>query len=928
MPGSVTLAKTKRPALFANSAFVWVSNPRSYRNQFVSFSQSVDRPACGPLWLHLFADTRFRLFVNGAFVAYGPGRFVTQFPEFDSFDLWPMLKPGTNHLRVEVNFYGASSYQTMPDGQPGFIAAGQSADGSINFVTPGNWQALAHQAWDSNAPLFSFAQNPAEICDLRLLGAELASGAASPPITLPDHTAPWGTLRPRSAPYPDYHLLKPHTMLVAGPLQNDKQLLCVQSHSPDPTPRIAGQQHPKRSILSWIHSPVRQSVQIDCLWTDIELNGRPLVRHQPNVLGNHEITTLHLQAGWNYLTAVFAVLTEYWSFLLGYPHGSGISWHARPDHHETHPFLVSGLELDPPPPPPRVAPERFTPPPGWSPDSGAVDRVTPARRMAWDCFADRGVVRNLPFQRFDEASTLCGGDVSWSFDFMDQFYGHPVLEVEAPAGTIIDIGYDDWMRDDGAVNLYNSNPFTDSADRFVLPGGRTRIDVCNPRGGRYLQVTARTKDPHSGTATVTIQLVAVRQRTLLSLGGHFLACGDQTMDWVCSTALRTLVASTDESYADCPWRERGSYLGDGYVNIHLHLLLSADARVVQRTLRIFSEAQLANGMLPPVAPAWLRRPHPDFALIWILCLHDYWALTGDLTLANEVWPSVECLWHSSAWSTHDSGLWSEDSGRLFIDWGVLLEERLGPANTTLNLFRFAAAQALSALSAARGSPADAVAFSGQAAAIKTRCENLLWCDQEGRFLPSLDGSTPAVHANILALLFGVGDPHRILAYLVPRLRKNFATGIELGQHAGYVELYFFHYLLPALARHHHHALAEDLIFQHYGFLRNLGFVTLSECFSRAHRKVGSCCHSWSGAPALYFARHILGLRQMKAGNVSDWLVDPVSPTYNAAEGKIAHRDGSIALRWQRVGKRIHVSASAPPSVRLHPADHVDLVMES
>ncbi|MFP4358953.1 MAG: hypothetical protein ACLFSZ_11040, partial [Puniceicoccaceae bacterium] len=171
--------------------------------------------------LHLFADTRYRLWVNETFVAHGPGRFVTAFPEYDSHELDPWLTPGENRIRVEVNYYGTSSYQSMPDGMPGFIAAGGTADGSVDFSTPGDWRARVHEAWDGQAPLFSFAQNPLEICDTRRLQTELADDSLSGGVrVLSGDEAPWRELTPRSVPQPDYAKVIPETLQLAAPVRS------------------------------------------------------------------------------------------------------------------------------------------------------------------------------------------------------------------------------------------------------------------------------------------------------------------------------------------------------------------------------------------------------------------------------------------------------------------------------------------------------------------------------------------------------------------------------------------------------------------------------------------------------------------------------------------------------------------------------------
>ncbi|MEM9741020.1 MAG: hypothetical protein AAF829_14290, partial [Pseudomonadota bacterium] len=205
---------------FSGSSFVWVDRPASLRNQFVSFSQTIPKPHDEPVWLHLFADTRFRLFVNGRFIAYGPARFVTRYPEYDSYRLDDYLRDGDNDVRVEVNYYGCSSFQSMPDGKPGFVAAGTGQ--SYDFVTPGRWQACVHRAWGATSPHFSFAQNPIEICDTRVLERELR--ACEHETLVPCKDVPWLELRPRSVPYPAYRFVRPRRLVAAGPLRADLTL--------------------------------------------------------------------------------------------------------------------------------------------------------------------------------------------------------------------------------------------------------------------------------------------------------------------------------------------------------------------------------------------------------------------------------------------------------------------------------------------------------------------------------------------------------------------------------------------------------------------------------------------------------------------------------------------------------------------------------
>jgi hypothetical protein len=101
------MAPTHHPA---NARFVWTDPHGRGRNVFVAFRR-VFRLAKPPARarLHLFADTRYRLRVNGAVAGYGPARFYPGHPQFDTVDLALLLRGGHNEIAVEVNSFGSSS---------------------------------------------------------------------------------------------------------------------------------------------------------------------------------------------------------------------------------------------------------------------------------------------------------------------------------------------------------------------------------------------------------------------------------------------------------------------------------------------------------------------------------------------------------------------------------------------------------------------------------------------------------------------------------------------------------------------------------------------------------------------------------------------------------------------------------------------------
>jgi alpha-L-rhamnosidase len=160
--------------------------------------------------------------------------------------------------------------------------------------------------------------------------------------------------------------------------------------------------------------------------------------------------------------------------------------------------------------------------------------------------------------------------------------------------------------------------------------------------------------------------------------------------------------STDEAYADCPWRERGSYIGDSLVTFQLQQLVTADLSIARRTFANFGRAQRPGGQLPACVPflAGSRPPRLHAALgaghTGLLGLHRR------CEFIRAQLPVIRRILTGSSWKSDADGLWDTTGAKVFIDWGVLVEDRHGSANTAVNILRIAALQAASVLSRAIG----------------------------------------------------------------------------------------------------------------------------------------------------------------------------------------------------------------------------------
>ena len=85
------------------SAMVWADPSQNTPGVAVVFRKTFQlsaKPARADL--HLFADARYVLWVNGSYVERGPNRFQPNGPEYDTINVAPFLKAGRNVIAVIV----------------------------------------------------------------------------------------------------------------------------------------------------------------------------------------------------------------------------------------------------------------------------------------------------------------------------------------------------------------------------------------------------------------------------------------------------------------------------------------------------------------------------------------------------------------------------------------------------------------------------------------------------------------------------------------------------------------------------------------------------------------------------------------------------------------------------------------------------------
>lgn len=96
--------------------------------------------------MHVSADNRYQLFVNGTRVAWGPARGDLYHWRYETVDLAPHLNPGKNVLAAVVWNFGPDSPMAQVTSETGFLLQGD-ADAERVVDTGKDWKCVADKAY-------------------------------------------------------------------------------------------------------------------------------------------------------------------------------------------------------------------------------------------------------------------------------------------------------------------------------------------------------------------------------------------------------------------------------------------------------------------------------------------------------------------------------------------------------------------------------------------------------------------------------------------------------------------------------------------------------------------------------------------------------------------------------------------------------------
>jgi hypothetical protein len=495
------------------------------------------------------------------------------------------------------------------------------------------------------------------------------------------------------------------------------------------------------------------------------------------------------------------------------------------------------------------------------------------------------------------------------FDLGELMYGHPLLEVEGPAGTVIDIGYATQLIGGKVVPAYMGMRL---ADRVTLSAKPLRWEGRERKAFRYIALTVR-----NATRPVRFRSIGlIRTAYPFVEKGTFEMPGAPGLNRLWRAGIDTLLAVTTDAYTD-NYREQRQYAGTSFYAARANYAVFGDTRLQRRYLMQVAAHQLPNGILPPYAPVPDDREPPvilEYNLFWLMGLRDYLLFSGDTATVKALLPTAAKILERFREMENHAGLIENPPYPFWIDHANI--DHRGES-FALNALYMTALENYLELLGWLELPDDSD-NRGRSRKLRAALRSGFWSESRGLFADGrISGELSprfSEQTNSLALAFDLATPEQA---------KSIASAM-MSNHPLMVRStsLFMYWIADGLFRAGFGREALDLLERRFRHMLDAGFGTLWEEWSLT---ASSATGEWQPSarataqaeaafPPYTFMRWLLGVEPIAPG-WSEILIHPPPTGQAGASGTIPLPHGLMTLKWASESA-LTITVPAGPRVAL------------
>jgi hypothetical protein len=870
----------------------------------------------GEVKLHISADSRYFVWINGHRVGFGPVRAFAEGWRYDTYDITSFVHSGENVIAVLIIHYGAPTFQYVP-ARAGLVAEIEH-DGEVLIATDSSWLGVPHSAYIRRAPRIACQQGFAEIFDASIEPVGWTqidfddSGWKSAEEIGAVGCTPWGNLRPRDIPMltdePFYPAKVFRTRLVRSPkyafamwvkgnlAPDDKTYDCMPLNGLLATVLVC--KNP--AVVSIISDRLRNARLIldgqPIKWEDahkgivFSAGEHLLLFDLRNVVSHSWYPTVILDSNDDFILRSPLGTDDTWQFVTIGPFDSEddprfdeVASFTNPESVAKYP-LVSRIPLE------------YT----------AVDDVYARTAYALALNGDpsiTGIESVLGSAGLAVIKPSKHGDTEIIFDFGQELTGFVDIEIEAPKGAVVDFNGFEYVDAEGIQWTDHLN----NTFRYISRGGRQLWSSIVRRGFRYASLTVRF--PAGCTEPFTLYMVRCRLSTYPYKERGWFECNDDVINRAWDISRRTIRMCSEDTFVDCPTYEQAFWVGDSRNESLFSYTAFGDYALAKRCMLLAGESIHRSPMVESHVPSGWVNLLPAWSLLWNIGCEEYYLFSGDFSFLEEVYPAVR----AQNVNIHDrfinkDGLFEIKAWNM-LDWAPMDTPDEGII-THLNILLVRALNASASIADVLGRSDDAHMFRLWASDLREAINRHLWDESTQGYIDCIraDGSRSPIRSQQTQLVAYLFD-------IEPQERKPILEGYIRHVPDGWVTSgspFPIAFIMDALDKSGSRHGMTDIIRRWWGLMLDHGVTTCWETFPTPGSRwpTRSHCHAWSAVPAYALPAYVLGVKPIEPGFVR-FEVKPFLDDLEWALGTIPTPHGDIRVDLRRRDSSVVMSLTVP-----------------
>jgi hypothetical protein len=892
----------------------------------------------GTALLRLTADSRYTLWVNGAFAGQGPARAWPAYSFYDVYDITAWLILGENTVAVLVQHYGEGTFQYLP-GPAGLLAQIEVDDGTV-LDSDDRWLASPGVAWISGVPRISVQQAFEEQYDAQVdedwTATAFHDREWKPALVIrPAADGFHAALAPRVIPFLTAEPVSPRRIVACEAVRSLPYRVTIYVK-----PYLAPDDFSSNGLVAHAYLASQVWSETPCTITLNVPHKQPVAAKINGVAVDG--SAARLEAGWNTLVLSVHGIYHLAEFCIAFDGPPGLRISAAgagggPEWVVVGPFELTAADRE------HAATVATTASaavfieragPGataeagsafWeSCDVGAAFRqgltraVEPEHLFGNDVFLQAFTdVTTGPVRAVENEEALltssgwtvvhpdpAGHDVRVLLDFGREVVGTHCFEIHASAGTVLDFHNFEFIQPDGRLNFAEG---MNNSSRYICRDGRQAHRTLIRRGFRYSYVILRGM-----CGPVRLRGVHVLDATYPQHNIGSFACSDAQLDRIWTAGAATMRACAEDTYTDCPTYEQTHWVGDARNEALVDWVVNGDSRLWLRCLEQAGQSLDRSPLVESHVPSSWQNVLPAWSFLWLRSCLEYYTWTGDRAGAERLLPFMARNVDGLQQHLDARGLFSIQAWNMF-DWAAMDTPCQGVV-THQNCLAVLGLDATARLADALGDAAMARRCRDLAGRLGAAINAALWSEEHHAYTDCLrrDALSPVYsqQTQTAAHMSGVASGERSV-WCRAHMHEPPPGFIRAGSP------FFEFFLLEAFQQEGRAQDLLDAIRRDWGFMVDQGATTFWEMWSqRGERLTRSHCHGWSAAPTFFLSSYILGVTPDGPGSAAIRIA-PRPCDLAWCRGTVPVGRTPVSVAWEnRPGEPFLLRVTAPEGVDL------------